>query len=431
MIKIKPNRYAVILLGLALLGVLTTYILAQEHHFGQMLRDHNVRLSVFSDFSRGACGGERAKGDTSARFLDCERVNASPHSRMLSLPQTAWGMFFFLFAALIILPLFFIDGKARRPYAAFIFWPLAFGAAYSVYMLLVSLFKVRAICPLCLVTYVINWASLAAIIILLMKEKTSPFSLVYALYEIRSALNFQWKVGLAAGIGASLCFSLAGGIFLDNYFTWVKERHFRERREAIITELAAKFAAQKAEDLQPSRACVLGGPGAAVTVVEFSDFLCAHCRTASEFVKSAAAEFGPRVEVIFMNLPLDKSCNREMKREFHHGSCTLAKGAICAAAQARLGEYMGSAFGLRPRDPGKDVMRQLAVLARLDIPQFEECLASPAVSAELAKQLAEAHRLKISSTPTIFINGKRLQAWQDRELLVRLIRQELEARGAR
>lgn len=429
--KLKQNRYAIILLALAILGVLATYILAQEHHFGQMLREHNVRLSIFSEFSRGVCGGPQAKGDTSARFFDCERVNSSPHATMLSLPQTSWGMFYFLFAAFIILPLFFIGDKAKRPYAAFLFWPIAFGSAYSVYMLLVSLLKVRAICPLCLATYAVNWAALAVMIILLLKEKTSPFSLVYALWEIRAALTFQWKVGLAAGIGAALCFSLASGIFLDNYFNWVKDRHFRARRDAVISEIAANFAGQKAEDLRPSRACVMGGPGAEVTVVEFSDFLCPHCKTASEFIKSTAAEFGSRVEVIFMNLPLDKSCNSEIKKDVHRGSCVLAKGAICAAAQARLGEYMENAFGLRPRDPGKDVMRQLAVLARLDIPQFEACLASPATSAELTKQLEEAHRLKIGSTPTIFINGKRLKAWQDRELLVKLIRQELESRGGR
>jgi len=429
--KLKPNRYAIILLALALLGALATYILAQEHHFGQMLREHNVRLSVFSDFSRAACGDPQAKGIPSARFFDCERVNSSPHATMLSLPQTSWGMFYFLFTALIILPLFVLDDKARRHYAAFVFWPVALGSLYSVYMLLVSVIKVRAICPLCMVTYVVNWASLGTLIVMLKKEKASPFSLVYAMWEIRAALNFQRKVWLVAGIAVAFCFSLAAGLLFDNYFNWVKERHFRQKRDEVIADIAVKFAAQQREELRPSRACVTGGPGAEVTIVEFSDFLCGHCRVASEFIKKAAAEFGPRVEIIFMNLPLDKSCNREMKKEFHRGSCALAKGAICAAAQARLDGYIENAFGLHPREPGKDVMRQLAVLSRLDIPQFEGCLASPATAAELSKQLAEAHRLKISSTPTIFINGKRLKVWQDRDLLVKLIKQELESRGGR
>jgi len=429
------TRYAIILLALAILGILATYMLAQEHHFGQMYREHNVRLSVFSDISRGLCGGgasaDGKQGGAPSSLFNCERVGRSPYSRMLSLPQTSWGMFYFVFMVFIILPLFFMDDKARRSWAAFLFWPLAFGSAYSAYMLVVSLVKVRALCPLCIATYLVNWSALGVLVVMLVKGKRNPFAVPAALGELRDSLAFQQKVALLALLGVSLCAAIPAGLFLDNYFLRAKERFFNEKREAIISELAAQFASQPREEVRPSLVCSEGNPAAPVVVVEFSDFLCGHCKIAAELVKKAAGGFGDRVLVVFMHLPLDRSCNREMKREFHKGSCTLAKGAVCAARYGRFAAYMENAFGMHPKDPGQDVMRQLAALSGLDIGRFEECLASPATEKELQKQLAEAHRLNLNSTPAIFINGKRLRAWQDPKLLERLIRQELESQKGR
>ncbi len=294
-------------------------------------------------------------------------------------------------------------------------------------MFLVSLIKVRALCPLCLITYLANWGSLGIVAVIIKKNKINLLSPGQVFLDIREGLSPKAQTVLIGALALALGLSAGAGLNLEKYLDGVRERHFEEKRDMIIGKIVDEFTAQAPLELRPVPLCMVGNPSAPLTIVEFSDFLCGHCAKASELVKNAAAGFGDRVRIIFMNMPLEKTCNSDVKSDMHKGACLLARGALCAARQGKFPAYLDNAFALRAHDPGAEAMRRLAVVSGLDIGNFEECLSSKRTREELAAQLAEAHRLKISSTPAIFINGKRLSIWRDPKLISRAIERELKA----
>lgn len=182
-------------------------------------------------------------------------------------------------------------------------------------------------------------------------------------------------------------------------------------------------------NLHVPETCTAGNIGAKVTIVEFSDFLCPYCKTASELLKTVMNGFDGKVKLVFVNYPLDKKCNSYVKAKMHQGACSLAKGAICASRQNRFGEYMEAAFALDVKNAGMPEMRRLAILSHLELPVFMDCLELPETGVELNNQMEALHKLNINSVPVIFINGKQLSNWSDKDAMVRMIENELAKKG--
>lgn len=415
----KKRIFPIILIVCALAGIAASFLLAYERHFRDIARELKHEAGAMSSMTHSLCGEAQS-------FVNCEKVDSAPQSRFLSLPQTSWGMMYFLALFIFIVPLLFLGEEARKAYGRLLFWPLLFGSLYSLYMFAVSLIAIRALCPLCMVTYAANWISLGIITKEAAHNKENPLKIMDVAKSLRAAMTLQGKVALAASFCIALCVAIPTGLFLDFFVLRMKANFIEQRRSAIIDKIIAEFYAQSALEVRPSFACAIGNPAAPVIIMEFSDFLCPHCKKASEFIKQAASEFGDKVRVVFMNVPLESQCNRQVKKDVHPGACMLAKGAICAARQSAFAAYMEHAFNLHPKNAGREEMRQLAVISGLEIAAFESCLASGETEQELKKQIDEAHRLNIHSTPTIIINGKILKSWGDTEIIRKAVRKALE-----
>jgi protein-disulfide isomerase/uncharacterized membrane protein len=158
------------------------------------------------------------------------------------------------------------------------------------------------------------------------------------------------------------------------------------------------------------------GPAKApVVVVEFSDFMCPYCRNLglalSQFVPSPQA--GGRVAVYFKNFPLDKACNDKLPGSTHPGSCNLALGAICARYQGKFDAYHDRVFQTELRNPTPADVARVAGEAGLNAAAIEGCLDDPKAKAELAADVAEGNRLGVNSTPTVYVNQKKLPRIND------------------
>ena len=172
---------------------------------------------------------------------------------------------------------------------------------------------------------------------------------------------------------------------------------------------------------------VKGPPDAPVKVVEYSDFLCPFCRNLagglSRFVPQAGGRFG----VYFKNYPLDKDCNEALPRSTHPGACELAKGAICAHNQGKFEAYHDRVFSAEGlHDPGVADVVRLSEEAGLNPLAMQSCLEDPATEEALGAQIAEAQRLEVRATPTLYVNGKKLPRIND---LVPVVDQEARKKG--
>jgi protein-disulfide isomerase len=117
-----------------------------------------------------------------------------------------------------------------------------------------------------------------------------------------------------------------------------------------------------------------GRPDAPVTIVEFSDFECGHCKLAYEGLKQALPIYGDQVQVRFHHYPLDGSCNPAMPAGGGHKyACLAAMAAECADAQGKFWQYHDTLFEHQPAFTREDLLRYAADVG-LDRDAFVACL---------------------------------------------------------
>jgi protein-disulfide isomerase/uncharacterized membrane protein len=170
---------------------------------------------------------------------------------------------------------------------------------------------------------------------------------------------------------------------------------------------------------------VKGPEQAPIQVVEFSDFLCPFCRNLAGALASYLPGSGGRVSIRFKQYPLDPACNDSVQGG-HPGSCNLALGGLCAQKLGGFWQYHDRVFSDPPENPDPGDVADLAFASGLDRAAFQQCMTDPATRRRLDADLAEGRRLGISGTPTVFINGKRLDRIGD---FVRIVDLEAERLG--
>src|SRR5262249_40361372 len=91
----------------------------------------------------------------------------------------------------------------------------------------------------------------------------------------------------------------------------------------------------------------------------------------------------------------------------HEHACLAAAAAECAGAQGKFWPYERLLF---QHQDSLDQPSLLGFAARLSLDQaeFERCLTSPAAAAAVAEDVAAGPAAGVTSTPTFFINGRRV-----------------------
>jgi protein-disulfide isomerase len=149
-----------------------------------------------------------------------------------------------------------------------------------------------------------------------------------------------------------------------------------------------------------------GGAKAKVTLVEFADYQCPHCKAAKPTIEKVVKARDGVVSFVFMDFPINQSGISRL----------VAQGAFCAEKQGKYWEYHDLAYE-QQKTLDNDAPRKLAETLKLDAAAFKACFDSEAPKERVAKAQAEAERLGVTGTPTLFINGKRVKDYGEEELL--------------
>lgn len=158
---------------------------------------------------------------------------------------------------------------------------------------------------------------------------------------------------------------------------------------------------------------VLGPKDAPVTIVEFSDFECPYCRNASTDVKRVTDRFGDRVRVVFKNLPLDTTCNEAMVQQLHPSACRAAVVARCAGRQHEELFWKTHDALYRVSHLSESRLEAAAAEAGADVEELRRCVESGEALDEVKADVAEAKELRVTGTPTFFINGRQVADYRD------------------
>ena len=169
---------------------------------------------------------------------------------------------------------------------------------------------------------------------------------------------------------------------------------------------------------QPER----GPKDARVTVVEYSDFQCPFCaRVYTTLENEVLKDYGDKVRFVFKNFPL--TC-------IHPWAEDGAVASECAFQQGndKFWAMYNGLFSKQSeitKDNLKDKASEIAKEAGLDVDKFRDCLYGRKSLDAVKADESEATALGVNSTPTFFINGRRLSGAQSAQDFKQTIDQEL------
>jgi len=167
-----------------------------------------------------------------------------------------------------------------------------------------------------------------------------------------------------------------------------------KKMEAANAPLAPELAA----NMTKGNAGAFGPADAKVTVVEFSDFQCPYCSRAATAVDQIKEKYGTRVRFVFRQFPLP----------MHQNARGAAEAALAANAQGKFWEFHDKMFQNQSKLERAD-LEGFAKDVGLDVAAFKKALDSKTYAADVDADMKLGESVAVNGTPTMFINGARVQ----------------------
>jgi len=356
------------------------------------------------------CGSENGLG--------CNSVSSSPYSSLLGFPLASWGAIFFSALALLGGGSLIFRRDCGQAFLRWAFILTFLGLAFDLYLAHTMIFRIGAVCGLCIATYAINSVIFIILAIQIWKESKPRVSLLSIFpgnkdnQETELYYRNVIKGLLIGSILLTAVIGLAGSQFLNKSLTG-------DEKERLV-KVTENLSRQKPRFMEIKNRPFMGSEKANVTVVEFSDFLCPYCAKAAKYLKLAGSGNHDKARFVFRHYPLDKSCNKRLSSNVHPGACLLAEGAVCAHEQDRFWAFHDMAFETRGQI-SSSVVQNIAGKIELDLNTFNSCLDSGRARKVVTEDINAAVNAGVTGTPTLFINGRKLRGvpkpWVLNELL--------------
>ncbi len=354
----------------------------------------------------------------SGNGLGCNAVSSSPYNNFLGIPLASWGAVFYGALTILGIGSLIFRKDCGRVFIRWAFLLTLAGLAIDLYLAHTMIFRIHAVCGLCLATYGINLVLLLALAHQIWREpkpRLPWLAILPGKKDDQEAAHYYRNVIKGLLIGVILfttIIGLAGSQLLARSLTGSDKQ-----RLAKVTE---NLSRQKVHSLEAKERPFMGSEAAGLTVVEFSDFLCPYCAKAAKFLKLAGSSNHDRARFVFRHYPLDKDCNPRLSSNFHPGACLLAEGAVCAQEQGKFWDYHDIAFETK-ENISPSVVQNIADKVGMDAAAFNSCLDSGRGLKIVVEDIQAAIDAGVTGTPTLFINGRKLRGvpkpWVLNELL--------------
>jgi predicted DsbA family dithiol-disulfide isomerase len=199
----------------------------------------------------------------------------------------------------------------------------------------------------------------------------------------------------------------------------------RERREALLRDLRSKAGVRVLLEpfrvpVEPGAGAARGPQGAAVTILEFSDFQCPYCARVRPALDLVRKTYGDRVRIVYRDFPLS----------IHPQAGKAAEAGACAREQGKFWEMHDRIFEGQARLQVSDLKLYAGELG-LEPLAFERCLDSGRHAVDWKRDLEEGTRYGVSGTPAFFINGRPLVGAVPFSSFAQVIDDELERAAAK
>jgi protein-disulfide isomerase len=195
----------------------------------------------------------------------------------------------------------------------------------------------------------------------------------------------------------------------------------QQARAQLVDDLKKKGSGVKVL-LDPPRVDVSADPGdpikgpanAPITIIEYSDYQCPFCARVNPTLDQVRKVYGDQVRIIFKDFPLPN----------HPEAPKAAEAAHCAGEQGKYWELHDRMFASQ-QALQVPMLKQYAAALGLDMNAFNQCLDSGKHSARVTENLRSGEAIGVSSTPTLYVNGRPVVGAQPFEYFKAVIDEEL------
>ena len=187
-----------------------------------------------------------------------------------------------------------------------------------------------------------------------------------------------------------------------------------------MSDLTKDPLAENRAQIQMNDAPAMGDAKAPVTLVEYSDFECPVCRGLHDALRGMLPNYQGKVRVIFKDFPIE---------QLHPWARTAAIAGRCAYQQDpkafwKMYDLIYDNQEIISASNAWTKIMDYAGQSGLEADTFKSCMASPEASAAVNASRANGQQLDVNSTPTVFVNGRRMVG-ADANLLEQYIKYEL------
>lgn len=332
-----------------------------------------------------------------SKTFNCSEVYLSRYGSVGGVPVALAGMLWF---GLVLLIAMFADTQAGQKSAAggYIFALSTIGLAVILYLGYTSWFVLQHLCLFCLGTYV----AVTGIFI------TSGLSSPMSIGKLPGRLFGDTGRALRDPMVPVLLLMLVGGLgYLMAIFPAEGTRP---------APIAANTTGQAATDFatawaqQPRVNLGIPADGAKVLVVKFNDYQCGACKITHDWYKPVFEKFEKsnpgEVRLVLKDWPWDPECNFNQGPN-HQAACEAAAGVrmardVSAAKAVEVESWLfGNQLTLTPANVKENVQKILGI-TDFDRRYLEK-------KKEIARDIADGVALGIRGTPTLFVNGVKIE----------------------
>lgn len=192
--------------------------------------------------------------------------------------------------------------------------------------------------------------------------------------------------------------------------------------EGAVYDIAANPFKRNNETINTMAAPAFGKEGASVVVVAYSDFQCPYCAQEATILRTQLQnEYGDKVRVYFRDYPLP----------MHAWAMDAAIAGRCVYVREpeKFWTYHDWIFANQKSVTPENFSAKAAAWATeqgLDSLAFAQCVSSKETASQVEASMEEGRKLNVTSTPTLFVNGRMLPGSQEWPRLKGVIDYELD-----
>lgn len=342
--------------------------------------------------------------DVSATW-NCTEVYRSRFGTFRGMPVAIFGAIWFALALLLSVAGLAARRTIRESVAGYLFAGSTLALAVVLYLGYASFVVLGVKCVLCVITYaavislfLISGAA-ASVPMMSLPRRAAQDLRVLVTSPIALVLAFLWL----GGAGSALAFF---------------PREVAPLPAAATSAASATSTQDQRSELErfmstaPRVPLAIPSEGAKVLIVKFADYQCPACGQAyvayKPVLEKYAASHPGAVRMVMKDYPLNSDCNTSARTRLHPAACDAAVAVRLARAHNR-GEALEEYLYTHQREMTPSSVRQAA----RDIGQVTDFDAKYDATLELVKgDIALGQELRVTQTPTFFINGVKVDgAW--------------------